>query len=107
APSTPAGSPGGSSSITISLKTVPTLVSVLVSPGTAKFENCTGGATSSNTASTSDALGFPNGQCWLGKSGSGGSYPITITNTGVAATIDVSSGNAVPSGGGTQWGLCN
>jgi hypothetical protein len=107
APPTPAGSPGGSSSIAISLKTVPTLVSVTVSPATAKFGNCTGGASTTNTKSSPGALGFPNGQCWLGKAGSGASYPITITNTGVAATIDVSSGNAIPSGGGPQWGLCN
>jgi hypothetical protein len=104
--STP-GTPGGSSSITIKLKTVPTEVSVSVSPSTARFGSCTGGNGSVNTASTSAALGFPNGQCWLGKAGSGGSYPITITNTGVAAKIDVNGGNAVPPDSGTQWGLCN
>jgi len=101
------GTPGGSSSIAISLKTVPTLVSVSVSPSTATFGSCTGGNGSVNTASTSGALGFPDGQCWLGKAGSGGSYPITITNTGVAAKIFVNGGNAVPSDNGTQWGLCN
>jgi hypothetical protein len=101
------GTPGGSSSISISLKTVPTLVSVTVSPSTARFGGCSGGNRSVNTASTSGALGFPNGQCWLGKAGSGGSYPITITNTGVAAKIFVNGANAVPSDGGTQWGLCN
>jgi hypothetical protein len=101
------GSPGGSSSISISLKTVPTLVAVSVSPSTARFGGCIGGNGSANTASTSGALGFPNGQCWLGKAGSGGSYPITITNTGVAARIFVNGGNAVPSDGGAQWGLCN
>ncbi len=101
------GTPEGSSSIAISLKTVPTLVSVSVSPSTARFGSCTGGNGSANTASTSGALGFPNGQCWLGKSGAGGSYPITITNTGVAAKIFVNGGSAVPSDGGTQWGLCN
>ena len=101
------GTPGGSSSISISLKTVPTLVSVTVSPSTARFGGCSGGNRSVNTASTSDALGFPNGQCWLGKAGSGASYPITITNTGVAARIFVNGANAVPSDGGAQWGLCN
>jgi len=101
------GTPGGSSSIAISLKTVPTLVSVTVSPSTARFGGCIGGNRSVNTASTSGALGFPNGQCWLGRAGSGGSYPITITNTGVAAKIFVNGGNAVPSDGGAQWGLCN
>ena len=104
--STP-GTPGGSSSISISLKTVPTVVSVSVSPSTATFGNCAGGNGSVDTASTSGALGFPNGHCWLGKPGSGGSYPVTITNTGVAARIFVNGGNAVPSDGGTQWGLCN
>jgi hypothetical protein len=104
--STP-GTPGGSSSISISLKTVPTLVAVTVSPSSASFGSCIGGNGSVNTASTSGALGFPNGQCWLGKAGSGGSYPITITNTGVAARIFVNGANAVPSDGGAQWGLCN
>ena len=102
-----AGTAGGSSSISISLKTVPTVVAVSVSPSSASFGNCSGGNGSVNTASTSAALGFPNGQCWVGKAGSGGSYPITITNTGVAARIFVNSGNAVPSDSGTQWGLCN
>jgi hypothetical protein len=101
------GTPGGSSSITIKLKTVPTLVAVSVSPSAASFGSCTGGNRSVNTASTSAALGFPNGQCWLGKAGSGGNYPITITNTGVAAKIFVNGANAVPSDSGTQWGLCN
>jgi hypothetical protein len=101
------GTAGGSASITITLKTVPTVVAVSVSPSAATFGGCSGGNRSVNTASTSGALGFPNGECWLGKSGSGGSYPITITNTGVAAKIDVNSGNAVPSDGGAQWGLCN
>ena len=101
------GTPGGSSSISISLKTVPTLVAVTVSPSSASFGACSGGNGSVNTASTSAALGFPNGQCWLGKAGSGGNYPITITNTGVAARIFVNGANAVPSDGGAQWGLCN
>ncbi len=107
ASSTPAGTPGGSSSITIKLHVVPTLVKASVSPSSATFGNCTGGNASINVPSTSSALGFPNGVCWLGKSGAGGNYPITVTNTGVAATIDVSGGNAVPSDGGTQWTLCN
>jgi hypothetical protein len=107
APSTPAGTPGGSSSITIKLNVVPTLVKATVSPSSATFGNCTGGNTSLNISSTSGALGFPNGICWLGKAGPAGSYPITVTNTGVAATIDVSGGNAVPSDGLTPWGLCN
>jgi hypothetical protein len=105
--STQTGTPGKGQSIAISLKVVPTVVSVTVSPSSASFGGCTGGNGSVNTASTSAALGFPNGRCWLGTPGSHGSFPITITNTGVAAKIFVSGASAVPSDGGTQWGLCN
>lgn len=104
---TTAGTPGKGSSIAISLKVVPTIVSVTVSPSSASFGGCTGGNASVNTASTPAALGFPNGHCSLGTPGTNGSFPITITNTGVAAHVYVNSGNAVPSDGGTQWGLCN
>jgi hypothetical protein len=104
---TPAGTPGKGQSIAISLKVVPTIVSVTVSPSSAAFGGCSGGNASVNTASTSSALGFPNGHCSLGTPGAHGSFPITITNTGVAADVYVSAGNAVPSDGGTQWGLCN
>jgi len=104
---TPAGTPGKGSSIAISLKTVPTIVSVTVSPSSASFGGCAGGSASVNTASTSTALGFPNGHCSLGIAGAHGSFPITITNSGVAADVYVNGDNAVPSDGGTQWGLCN
>jgi hypothetical protein len=104
---TTTGTPGNGQSIAISLKVVPTIVSVTVSPSSAAFGSCSGGNASVNTASTPAALGFPNGHCWLGIPGSHGSFPITITNTGVAANVYVSGGNAVPSDGGTQWGLCN
>ena len=106
-PPTTAGVPGKGSSIAISLSVVPTLVSVTVSPSSASFANCSGGNANVNTASTPSSLGFPNGQCWLGTPGPNGSTPITITNTGVAAQVDVKGDNAVPSDGGTQWGLCN
>jgi hypothetical protein len=104
---TAAGTPGKGQSIAIKLKVVPTIVSVTVSPSSAAFDGCSGGNASVNTASTSTALGFPNGHCSLGTPGAHGSFPITITNTGVAADVYVSGGNAVPSDGGTQWGLCN
>jgi hypothetical protein len=105
--STPAGTPGKGQSIAISLKVVPTVVSVTVSPSSAAFGGCTGGNGSVNTASTPGALGFPNGRCWLGTPGDHGSFPVTITNTGVAADIFVNGAPAAPSDGGTQWGLCN
>jgi hypothetical protein len=104
---TPAGTPGKGSSIAISLKVVPTIVSVTVSPSSASFGGCAGGNAGVNTASTSTELGFPNGHCSLGTPGAHGSFPITVTNTGVAADVYVNGGNAVPSDGGTQWGLCN
>ena len=104
---TPAGTPGKGSSIAISLKVVSTIVSVTVSPSSANFGGCAGGNASVNTASTSAALGFPNGHCSLGTPGAHGSFPITITNTGVAADVYVNGGNAVPSDKGTEWGLCN
>jgi len=105
--SQPAGTPGKGQSIAISLKVVPTVVAVTVSPSSAAFGACTGGNKSVNTASTANALGFPNGRCWLGTPGSNGSFPITITNTGVAADIYVNGASASPSDNGTGWGLCN
>ena len=104
---TPAGTPGKGSSIAISLKVVSTIVAVTVSPSSANFGGCAGGNGSVNTASTSAALGFPNGHCSLGTPGAHGSFPITITNTGVAADVYVNGANAVPSDKGTEWGLCN
>jgi hypothetical protein len=105
--SQPVGTPGKGQSIAISLKVVPTVVSVTVSPSSAAFGGCTGGNKSVNTASTANALGFPNGRCWLGSPGSHGTFPITITNTGVAADIYVSGASAAPSDNGSGWGLCN
>jgi hypothetical protein len=96
---------GRGASIAVSLKVVPTIRSVTVSPATARFGNCIGGSAGLNTGSTPGALGYPNGHCWLGKQGS--SFPITVTNSGIASYIDVSGSNAVPSDGGTQWSLCN
>jgi hypothetical protein len=105
--SQPVGTQGKGQSIAISLKVVPTVVAVTVSPSSAAFAGCTGGNKSVNTASIANALGFPNGRCWLGTPGSHGSFPITITNTGVAAKIFVSGASAAPSDNGTGWGLCN
>ena len=96
---------GRAASIAVSLKVVPTIRSVTVSPAKASFADCRGGLASLNTASTPGALGYPNGQCWLGKPGT--TFPITITNSGIASYIYVNGSNAVPSDGGNQWGLCN
>jgi hypothetical protein len=107
APESGASAPtaGHSVGIAMSLRTVPTIRSITVSPRKAKFSACAGGLAINNTQSTSDKLGFPNGVCYSGTPGS--SFPITITNTGIAAAVYVSGSNAIPSDGGTSWALCN
>ena len=102
-----AAAPGKGASITISLRVVPTVRSVTVSPAKAAFGNCADGSTGLDTRSTGNALGYPNGHCWLGTPDPGGRFPVTITNTGIASYIEVSSGNAIPSDNGQQWSLCN
>jgi len=101
----PAATNGGS--ISLSLKAVPTIRSVTVSPGNASFSNCTGGSADADTASTSSALGYPNGHCWVGAPRASGSFPIKITYQGPPGRVFVVSANANPSGGGTDWALCN
>jgi len=98
---------GDSSSLSMSLHTVPTVRSVTVTPKKAKFGNCTGGATNANTVSQNKALGFPNGTCWVGQPGETGVLPVTVTNTGIAANIEVNGADAIPGDGGTSWVLCN
>jgi hypothetical protein len=102
--SPPAGA-GHSASVNLSLTTVPTIRSVTVSPAKANFSSCSGGKAQNNTESTSTKLGFPNGQCWVGSLGA--TFPITITNTGIASQIDVNGASAVPSDDITEWSLCN
>jgi hypothetical protein len=101
----PAATNGGS--ISLSLKAVPTIRSVTVSPDTASFSNCTGGSAGADTASTSNALGYPNGHCWVGAPGASGSFPIKITYQGPPGQVYVVGANANPSGGGPDWALCN
>jgi hypothetical protein len=98
---------GDADSISMSLHTVPTIRSVTVKPRRATFGNCSGGTPVNNTSSTKHALGFPNGTCWVGKPGPDGSFPVTVTNTGIAANIEVSGADAEPADEGTSWHLCN
>ena len=102
----PAGA-GRAASINMSLNTVPVVRSVTVSPAKGTFGDCSGGSAGDNTASTRGKLGYPNGRCWYGKPEPDGSFPITITNTGIASQIDVSGQSAAPSDHGDQWSLCN
>jgi len=97
---------GQAASVNLSLRTVPTIRSVTVSPASASFGNCEGGLASRNTQSTPGKLGFPNGHCFVGLL-TPGFYPVTITNTGIASAIDVNGTSAYPSDGGVQWILCN
>ncbi|MEP7024252.1 MAG: hypothetical protein ABJB47_10720 [Actinomycetota bacterium] len=98
---------GNADSLSMSLHTVPTVRSVTVTPRRAVFGDCSGGTPVNNTPSTKHALGFPNGTCWVGKPGTDGKFPVTVTNTGIAANIEVSGADAVPSDDGTSWSLCN
>jgi hypothetical protein len=97
---------GRSGSIGLSLTTVPTIRSVTISPGRASFTDCTGGDRRLNTRSAAGELGFPNGECFVGSIVSG-SYPITVTNTGIASNIDISGSSADPADGGSSWSLCS
>jgi len=101
----PAPAASNGASIAISLKTVPTIRSITVSPSTTSFSNCTGGDSSLDTASTSTELGYPNGHCWDGNPG--GSFPIKIKYSGPPGKVYVSGSNAVPATGSPQWSLCN
>ncbi len=74
--SSSAQAPGKAASVTINLHTVPTIRSVTVSAAAKQFRHCVSGSPENNTASTSGALGFPNGLCWLGQQGAGGSGSI-------------------------------
>ncbi|HEY2641874.1 MAG TPA: hypothetical protein VGI66_18535 [Streptosporangiaceae bacterium] len=107
--STPPGA-GQAASVNLTLNTVPIVRSVTITATQRTFSNCHFGQPSQNTGSTYGQLGFPNGVCWLGVLPPYGTFPIKITNTGIASVIDVSGTNAVPvQPGGTsnQWSLCN
>lgn len=95
---------GGSGSVTAHLNVVPTIRSVTVSPGSVNFGNCTDGT--GDTASAGDKMGYPNGVCLVGNTGSNGHFPITVTYTGLAGNVWVHAENAVSSGNGS-WSLCN
>jgi hypothetical protein len=101
----PAAPPGHSDSIIVSLKVVPAIRFVTVNPNTATFGNCIGSTLSKYPKSGARSLSFPNGHCAVVVPGK--SYPVTITNNGVAAYVDVSASPAVARGGGAQWSLCN
>jgi hypothetical protein len=97
---------GNGASVAISVKVVPTIRSVTVSPGKASFSNCSGGSSGADTASTSTELGYPDGQCWDGNPGASGSFPVTITYKGPPGQVFVTASNAAPSSGGGHWSLC-
>lgn len=95
---------GTAASVSLSLKTVPTIRAVTVSPAKAAFAHCIGGYPSLDTVSTASRLGFPDGTCWVG---SRSSFPITITNTGIASYIDINGSDATPADDDGDWSLCN
>jgi hypothetical protein len=103
-PSLPSGKPAN---LNLSLKTVPTVRSITISPDKATFGDCTGGNLSNNTASEGSRLGYPNGTCWVGESSPVKYYPIKITNSGIGSFMEVNGSNVSPSDGGNEWSLCN
>jgi len=95
---------GSSGSVTAHLKVVPTIRSVTVSPGSVNFHNCTQGT--GETASSGDQMGYPNGICLVGNTGSDGQFPVAVTYTGMAGNVWVSASGAAPDNGGGGWSLC-
>jgi hypothetical protein len=95
---------GGSGTVTAHLKVVPTIRSVTVSPDSVNFGNCNEG--SGDTASAGDQLGYPNGICWVGNTGSNGHFPVTVTYTGLAGNVWVHAEDAVSANNG-NWSLCD
>ena len=98
---------GKTATLNLSLKTVPNVRSVTISPEKESFANCTGGKINNNTASTTSRLGYPNATCWVGEINPIGVYPVKITNTGIASFVYVNGSTATPSDDGNQWKLCN
>jgi len=94
----------GGASRTANLKVVPTMRYVTVSPAETKFTRCKFGPPRSPFRSTSTALGYPNGRCWIGKLGS--AWPVKIKRDPQSEVL-VWGYDAVPADGGTQWRLCN
>jgi hypothetical protein len=91
---------GQSGSISVSLTTVPTIRSVVISPGHTTFVDCKGGDSGVSTRSARSKLGFPNGTCQVESA-------IEIMNKGIGSDIDVSGSDAVPIDDATGWSLCN
>lgn len=104
---TPSVPNGKSDSVHLSLRTVPVVRSITVSPARASFDGCKGGKPELNTVSGGNRLGYPNGTCWVGEIDPIGVYPITIKNTGIASFVFVNGSAAIPSDGGNEWTLCN
>ncbi len=106
---TPPGA-GQAATINLSLNTVPIVRSVTISATQTTFNNCRYGDPHQNTGSQPGLLGYPNGVCWIGVLNPFGSFPIKITNMGIASDMEISGASAIPvKPGGTdnQWSLCN
>lgn len=99
----PAASNGAS--VVLSLKVVPTVRSVTVTPGRSSFGTCTGGSVSGDTVSTSAELGYPNARCWDGRPGAA-RLPVTVTYSGPPGRVLIAGSDAAPATGFTGWRLC-
>ena len=96
-------SPTGSGSMTATLRVVPTMRMVIVSPVTTKFGHCYGGK--HGLAVNRQGSRFPERPCSIG-SRIKRVFPIKVAN-GREAEIYVKSSAAVPADGKTEWTLCN
>jgi hypothetical protein len=94
----PQGSSNGAT-LKLTLHTVSDVRSTVVSPTQGTFTSCSGGSASEHTHSTSKLLGFPDGTCLF--------FPITITNQGIQAHVEVYASDAATGDGNGQWTLCN
>jgi len=94
----PSGSSNGAA-LKLTLHTVSDVRSAIVSPTRGTFASCTGGSASEHTQSTTKLLGFPDGTCLF--------FPITVTNQGIPAHVEVYASDAAAADGNGQWTLCN
>jgi len=97
--------PAHEGQLTIHFSAITTFNTVTISPSDAQCGHYHGGKYPNESTNT---LGQPNGMCSVGQ------YPVTkiedlpikITYSGLAGSVYIKSGNAIPADNGTQWRLC-
>lgn len=97
--------PAHQGQLTIHFNAITTFNTVTISPSDVQCGHYHGGK--SPNAST-NTLGQPNGRCTVGlyPVAKLQDVPIKITYSGLAGSVFIQSGNAIPANNGTQWRLC-